>query len=92
MSSANGGTPVFTATEKRLMKVLSDHLPHRPRELLACLNDPQFSRLINVQDHLSNIRTKIRPHGHEIVCEIYNRTVHYRWVFLRTPVEILTIA
>ena len=74
-------TPHFTPIESCILEYLSDGRPHQPRELLACIGDSEAS-VINVRWHLKNIRAKIRPGGDDILCEIFNRSVHYRRVHL----------
>ena len=81
-------TPVFTATEQRLMAVFADHLPHRSADLVSCLCDPECGSIQTVLQHISNIRTKIRPLGHDILCVIANRKPAYRLAYLREPVAI----
>ena len=71
----------FTRTERRMMEILADGLPHSRRELHACLPD-ELGALKNIWTHLSRIRKKVRLKGEEIVCVIHNRTVHYRLVRL----------
>ena len=73
----------FTRTERRMMEILADGLPHSRRELHACLPD-ELGELRNIWTHISRIRKKVRPKGREIVCEIWQRTVHYRLVVLVT--------
>lgn len=71
----------FTPVERKMMRVLSDGLPHRPAELHACLND-DLAPVNAFRWHVSNLRKKLRPGGEDILCEIWNRTVHYRHVRL----------
>ncbi len=77
--TANGKT--FTPTESRMLEVLSDGKVHLRKELFDCLwdNDPQASRS-NVNRHISSIRTKIKPIGGLIVCELVRRNIGYRHV------------
>jgi DNA-binding CsgD family transcriptional regulator len=71
----------FTPIERCILAVLSDGTAHRPRELLACLDDSQAT-VENMRVHLSRIRAKLRPAGQDILCVIADRTVHYRHVQL----------
>lgn len=71
----------FTPTQQRMVDLLSDGLPHSRHELHACLND-ELQPLIHITPHLTLIRKVLRPKGQDIICEIYNRTVHYRHVRL----------
>lgn len=82
MAGSNGR---FTATEKKIIDVLSDGLPHRREELHACLPDELGDR-INLNLHISNIRKKIVGRGEDIVCQLRNRRIHYRHVrMLHSP-------
>lgn len=71
----------FTATQRKMLAVLADGLPHSRHELKACLYDDQ-GHYSNVRVHLSSIRQKIRPRGQDIICEYYKRTLYYRHVRL----------
>ena len=71
----------FTPTQQRIVDLLSDGLPHTKRELFECLVD-ELGSINNIWPHLTAIRKKLRPRGHDILCEIYNRKCHYRHVVL----------
>ena len=71
----------FTETQRKMLAVLSDGMPHRPRELHACLWD-EMGHTNNIQNHLSNIRKILRPKGQDIVCEIGRGVTWYRLVRL----------
>jgi hypothetical protein len=77
MSGVNG----FTPTERRMLELLKDGKPHRREELHSCLQD-DLADLSAIQPHISNIRKRIRNLGEEIVCEFYQRSLHYRHVRL----------
>ena len=62
--------PDWTPTQARMLKVLSDGMPHRYEELRACLDD-ELAR--NVKTHIGHIRKKLRPIGQDIVCEYRGR-------------------
>lgn len=75
----------WTPTERRILDVLSDGDPHPVRDLIVCLPDSEGGDTGNVADHVSLIRRKLRPLGHDIVLEIvrgrswcYRRIVRYR--------------
>ena len=77
----------FTPTEKKMLKLLADGLPHTRRELHAILYDDQGA-LSNIQVHLSRIRRKIKHTGKGIICELSSRRICYRLVHLvRCKVE-----
>ena len=59
-------TSKFTATERRILRVLADGLPHTKDELFACLED-ELQDKNNVSVHVSRMRLKMRPSGHDIV-------------------------
>lgn len=57
---------MFTKTQQIIIDMLSDGKPHFITDLIrAC--DGQ-AKLSAVQMHISNIRSKIRPKGMDIVC------------------------
>lgn len=69
----NGWTP----TEKRIIDLLSDGLPHTRDEVFKCLWDDQ-SNLDAIKGHLSRMRDKA-PHL-DIVCTLHHRRICYRLV------------
>jgi hypothetical protein len=73
--------PNLTPTEQRIANVLADGMPHRRRELLACLQDPE-AELNALRVHLCNLRAKLRPIGQDILCELSDRGLFYRQVRL----------
>ena len=82
-SNGNGYTP----TERRMLELLKDGLPHTRQELHACLED-DLAGITAIQAHLSRIRKRLRGIGEEIVCEYYLRTLHYRHVrLLNSPYD-----
>lgn len=64
----------------QILVLLSDGKPHSREEIHRCLSD-DLGPLRNVRYHISRIR-KFLPVDRHIVCEIFNRTVHYRHVRL----------
>lgn len=71
----------FTTIEQRIMSVLADGRPHHRNEILDCLLDPLAQRY-NVYNHISRIRSKLRPHQHDILCVIRQGTIFYQHVIL----------
>lgn len=79
MSSSNGqrGKKVtpdiskkpFTATEQRILYVLRDGLDHSKDELRGVLDD-ELAGPACLQNHIKNIRKRLRPKGQDIVCVI----------------------
>ena len=71
----------FTPTQRRILEVLKDGMPHKRKELIDCLQDEMADR-IDLNCQLSLLRRKLRPIGHEIVCEYGQRMLWYRHVLL----------
>jgi hypothetical protein len=71
----------FTPIEQRIMKALSDGRPHHRDDILDCLLDPMAQRY-NVYNHISKIRSKLRPHHHDILCVLRQGTIFYQHVIL----------
>lgn len=75
----------FTPTEKRILQVLGDGLPHTKEELHTCLMD-ELSEVDTVKTHISNLRTKLQLRGQDIDCIKHNRRYKYRQVrLLKNP-------
>lgn len=72
----------FTPTERRILNVLADGLPHRREELHACLPD-ELGAVANVYMHVTNLRRKLAKRGEAILCEFYLGSYYYRHVLLR---------
>ena len=73
--------PEFTPIQKAILKVLDDGYAHKREELREALAD-ELSEVACVNNHLSNLRKKLRPIGQDIVCELQSRKICYRWVRL----------
>lgn len=71
----------YTPTQKRMLDLLGDGLPHTRQALHACLWD-ENGPLSNIWSHVSLLRKRLRPLGRDIVCEIVNRRICYRQVVL----------
>jgi hypothetical protein len=74
-------TSAYTPTQKRMLRLLADGLPHPRTELFQCLVD-DLGPLSNIQPHLSHLRKRLRPKGQDIICEIDRRRICYRQVRL----------
>jgi hypothetical protein len=70
---------LYTITQEKMLKILSDGLPHQDRELHTCLYDGQ-GEVSNIQPHLTAIRTKIRRNGFDVMCVRQNGDTWYRMV------------
>lgn len=72
----------FTAVETRILRLLSDGMPHTKEEVHSCLSD-ELGPLKNISVQLSNLRKKLRPMGQDVVCYFWKGTsVRYRQVIL----------
>ena len=71
----------FTPTQRCMLDVLADGMPHTRQELFACLQD-DLSPLRNIRAHITFLRKKLAPHGQNIICELYAGKVCYRHVRL----------
>lgn len=79
MAGNNGNG--FTPTQRRILAVLNDGMPHNRGELWACIGDDKGVPSL-LSQHISNIRKHLRPIGQDIICEFANRTLNYRHVRL----------
>lgn len=71
----------FTPLERRMLSVLGDGLPHLREELHACFND-ELRPLTDVRMVVYKIRQRLRPHGHDIICQLLNQRLHFRHIRL----------
>lgn len=71
----------FTPTQKKMLLVLADGLPHPISELQECLYDEKGCSH-NVNAHLTAIRKILRLKGEDIICQHINRSHRYRHVRL----------
>lgn len=69
----------LTPTQRRMLKVLADGLPHSREELHACLDD-ELGPVSNIKAHLTYLRRKLRPRGEDIFCVRTFGGMHYRYV------------
>lgn len=76
----------FTPTETRLLMVLNDGQAHTLDELFACLED-ELQDKSNVNVHISRMRPKMKPHGHDILCVYRRGSFLYQHVLLIHPDE-----
>ena len=81
MATTNGDALDLTPTQRRMMKVFEDGLPHDRFELHACLED-DLGGMNNVRVHLSALRKKLRNQNKDILVEYIKRGLHYRLVQL----------
>ena len=71
----------FTPTQRRILLVLSDGMPHPFAELLACLPD-ELSDISALRMMLSKMRKVLRPRGEDIICQHLYHSHQYRHVRL----------
>ena len=71
----------ISPTQERILKALSDGMPHHRDELHKCLND-EFAEITAIEYHISTIRKVLRPLGQDIICEYANRKRFYRHIRL----------
>lgn len=71
----------FTATEQRIIDLLSDGMPHTKEEIHGRLWD-EMAEVRAITFHISNIRAKLRPRGQDIICEFNRRRIYYRHIRL----------
>jgi len=71
----------FTTTEEAILNKLADGKPHTKEELLTVMPDPEFANVGNLRVHITRIRKKIQPKGHDIVC-VSKGKFYYQWVRL----------
>jgi hypothetical protein len=74
----------FTKTESLVLSVLADGLRHTKTEIEELLED-NGREPSSLWMHVSNINSKLKPHGRKIVCELYQAKTHYRHVILLKP-------
>lgn len=76
----------FTRTERTILAVLSDGMPHPRQQLIDCIPHGQGDRT-NVNWFLHRIRQKLRKKRHDVICEWRSRQVYYRHVILLPPLD-----
>ena len=73
----------YTPTQRAILAVLSDGLPHTQRELRKCINDEMSEKALHL--HISILRKRLLPIGQTVVCEYSFRKFLYRHVRLIGP-------
>lgn len=69
----------LTVTQKKILKVLSDGLPHTKQELHRCLPD-EMSGVSALWKHVCLARKHVRLKGKDILSVFVNRSIRYRLV------------
>ena len=75
-----------TPTQRAMLDVLADGLPHTREELHACLPD-ELGVIGNIRPHITAIRKVLRPRGQDIICETAYRRTRYRHVRMLNMTE-----
>ena len=70
----------FSPTQRKILAILSDGLPHKLDELTACMDSLTNPRTLH--SHLATIRIHLRPQGEDIICQFIQRQRQYRHVRL----------
>lgn len=68
----------FTPIETKILQILGDGMPHTAKEIIG-LVDPEWAPY-NLESHISHLRIKLRPIGHDILCVTGNHVNVYRHV------------
>lgn len=72
--------PQFTYYQQLLLDVLSDGMAHSRDELCKALD--KYATPDNLQYHIGELRKKMIPVGHNIICETKQRKIYYRHVMM----------
>lgn len=91
-SSAECVPPVWLTdelppTQRKMLKMLGDGMPHTIEELFTCLFD-EMGKKRTVSVHLVALRKLLRPKGMDILVQFVNRKMHYRQVRLMRPADV----
>lgn len=70
----------ITPTEKKIIDLLSDGLPHGRFSVQECTGEKIELNTLAV--HLFNIRRKLRPFGRDILTVLCKGGIHYQYVIL----------
>lgn len=76
----------FTPTQRKLLAVLADGMPHRREELRQAIGDSEYT-FANVQDQLSLARRVLRVRGEDIDC-MYNGSMGLCYRHVRILVHV----
>lgn len=72
----------WTATERRILRVLADGLRHSKSELMAVLNDDMAGPHV-VNTHICRMRKKLQVIGQDIVCVTYGLLYWYQHIVIK---------
>lgn len=72
---------MYTPTQRRILNLLSDGMPHTRKEIHKCLDD-ELAALSAIKWHIMHLRTALRRHGQDIVCELIGKSINYRQIRL----------
>jgi hypothetical protein len=69
----------LTVTQKKILKVLSDGLPHHRQELHLCLPD-DLSGITAVRRHIFEIRKYVKSKRQDILCQFIKGKLYFRLI------------
>jgi DNA-binding winged helix-turn-helix (wHTH) protein len=72
----------FTPNERQLLRELSDGFGHRRDDLMRVVFDDSQASPYQIRNLVSRLRKKLRPRGHDIICEARDCRFFYRHVIL----------
>lgn len=75
----NGYTPV----ERKLLDLLEDEAPHTKEELWDCLGGNDGKETSTLTVHITNLRKKLRTHGHDVTCQHATATHPTQYILVR---------
>jgi hypothetical protein len=79
----------MTATQQRILKALSDGMPHTQDELRQQLPDDLAGK-VALRMQVSRMRKYLRPIGQDIICEFWRNQFCYRHVCLLATCPAVT--
>lgn len=76
-------TRIFTPTQRLIMNVLSDCLPHKKEEIcMRVWGEFEPTTVSSLHGHFDDIRKIIRRRGLDIICQFYQKQMQYRLIQL----------
>ena len=75
----------MTGIEQTLFEVLQDGRLHKRADLLKVMDEDGLADRRMLSQQFCRMRKKLRPVGVDIVCCLFQRTIHYRLVREYSP-------
>ena len=72
----------LTPTENIIVGILSDGFAHKRIDLLSACDSDGLMESVTLQNHISNIRKKVRPVGRDVIFQRIAGVSYYRLVKL----------